>query len=179
MFNSSKKSAGPNQSSAAATQLAASKAQKKANSRDASAVTILTSGCQFSGKLYCRGSSRIGGKIEGQLISEGLLIIEDGAHVAAEIKAEEAIIQGYVQGKLHATGRVELAATSRFNGDIATPTLIVREGAQFNGQSTMLKPNEAGDVTSGKTPRIVAMHGKGDTAADHNGKTPDVHLTVR
>ena len=36
-----------------------------------SAVTILTPGCHFSGKLYCKGSSRIGGRIEGEIVSEG------------------------------------------------------------------------------------------------------------
>lgn len=107
------------------------------------AVTILTSGCHFSGKLYCRGSSRIGGKIEGQIISEGLLIIEDEAVITAEIKADEVVIQGRVQGKLQASSRVELCAQSQFEGDIATPVLIVKEGAQFNGRSSMVKAEEA------------------------------------
>lgn len=135
------------------------KAQKKpVPARDASAVTILTSGCHFSGKLYCRGASRIGGKIEGQIISEGLLIVEEEAIITAEIKADEVVIQGRVQGKLIATGRVELTASSQFDGDISTPTLIVREGAQFNGHSTMMKREEQ---HASKTPKIVAMGGKG------------------
>ncbi len=108
-----------------------------------SAVTILTSGCHFNGKLYCRGSSRIGGRIEGQIVSEGMLVIEEEAVIMAEIKAEEAIIQGRVKGKLEATGRVELAATSRFDGDIITPSLIINEGAQFNGSAKMdVEPQE-------------------------------------
>ena len=61
--------------------------KKPVPARDSSAVTILTSGCHFSGKLYCRGSSRIGGKIDGQIISEGLLIVEEEAIITAEIKA--------------------------------------------------------------------------------------------
>src|SRR5262245_2268512 len=63
------------------------KASKKpAPGRDANAVTILTTGCHFSGKLYCRGASRIGGKIDGQIVSEGLLIVEEEAVITAEIK---------------------------------------------------------------------------------------------
>lgn len=127
--------------------------KKQVPARDASAVTILTSGCHFSGKLYCRGASRIGGKIDGQIISEGLLIVEEEAIITAEIKADEVVIQGRVQGKLVATGRVELTASSQFDGDISTPTLIVREGAQFNGHSTMMKRE---DVSKG-SPKIVAM----------------------
>lgn len=100
-------------------------------------VTILTAGCHFDGKLYCRGSSRIGGKIEGQIISEGLLIIEEGASIHAEIRAEEAVIQGSVEGKIECTNRLELHRSARFSGDIHTPVLIINEGAGFNGRAVM------------------------------------------
>ena len=142
----------------------APKPKKPASGREANAVTILTTGCHFSGKLYCRGASRIGGKIDGQIVSEGQLIVEEEAVITAEINADEAIIQGRVQGKLQASGRVELCASSQFDGDIITPVLIVREGAQFNGHATMVRRDEAG-----KQPRIVASNGKGVK----DGKQPD------
>ena len=103
-----------------------------------SAVTILTSGCHFSGKLYCRGSTRIGGKIDGEIVSEGLLIIEEEAQINANVKADEAIIQGQVKGRLDAKGRVELCSTCSFEGDVVTPILVIQEGAQFNGRSQMI-----------------------------------------
>jgi len=108
--------------------------------RDHGAVMILTSGCHFSGKLFCRGSSRIAGKIEGQIISEGLLIIEPEAIITADVKAEDVVIQGVLQGKLVASGRVELAVSAQVDGDITTPNLMIREGAQFNGRAVMTKP---------------------------------------
>jgi len=112
------------------------KPKRPVTGKDA-AVTILTSGCHFNGKLYCRGSSRIGGKIEGHIVSEGLLIVEEDAHIVADVKADEAIIQGRVSGRLEAKVRVELCPSARFDGDIVAPSLIVHEGAQFNGRSTM------------------------------------------
>ena len=102
-----------------------------------SAVTILTPGCHFNGKLYCRGSSRIGGKIEGEIVSEGLLIIEEEAAITAKIRAEEVVIQGQVKGQVEASLRVELASSSRVDGDVATPSLVINEGAVFNGRTTM------------------------------------------
>ena len=101
------------------------------------AVTILTSNCQFNGKLYCKGASRIGGKIEGQVISEGLLIIEEEAEVKANIIVDEVIVQGQISGTLQAHKRVELRETSRFQGEIVSPALIIREGAQFDGRAAM------------------------------------------
>lgn len=100
-------------------------------------VTILTEGCHFVGKLYCRGTSRIGGQIEGEIISEGKLILEETSKVDAVIQADNAVVQGQVSGKLNAKERVELASSSKFNGDIDTASLVIKEGAQFNGRSKM------------------------------------------
>ena len=100
-------------------------------------VTILSSGSYFQGKLYCKHSSRIAGRVEGQIISEGLLIIEEGTQINADIKTDEVVIQGVVKGELQATGRVDLTKTSRFEGDITTPTLVIQEGAKFNGRCFM------------------------------------------
>ena len=101
------------------------------------AVTILTSNCRFNGKLYCKGASRIGGKIEGQVISEGLLIIEEEAEVKANIVVDEVIVQGQISGTLQAHKRVELRETSRFHGEIVSPALVIHEGAQFDGRAAM------------------------------------------
>lgn len=110
--------------------------KKGASARD-TAVTILTSGCHFEGKLYCRGSSRIAGKIEGQIVSEGILIVEEEAVIFANIVADEAVIQGRVRGRIEAKTRVELCSTCDFDGELVTPSLIVQEGARFSGRATM------------------------------------------
>ena len=143
--------------------------QKKsaAAGRDA-AVTILTSGCHFNGKLYCRGSSRIGGKIEGQIISEGILVIEEGATILAEVKADEVIIQGRVNGRLAAKIRVELYPQSRFDGDIYTPVLVINEGAQFNGRSIMNTGAGASahQTTEGRKNRVLPMAAGAEVAPE-------------
>jgi cytoskeletal protein CcmA (bactofilin family) len=143
--------------------------QKKsvATGRDA-AVTILTSGCHFNGKLYCRGSSRIGGKIEGQIISEGILVIEEGATILAEVKADEVIIQGKVNGRLEAKIRAELYPQSRFDGDIYTPVLVINEGAQFNGRSIMSAAAgaTAHQTTDGRKSRVLPMAAGAESAPE-------------
>ncbi|MBC7660294.1 MAG: polymer-forming cytoskeletal protein [Chitinophagaceae bacterium] len=101
------------------------------------AVTIITGGCHFSGKLYCKGSTRIGGKVEGEIISEGLLIVEEGAIINAECHVEDIVIQGHFKGTLEASGKVELSSSCTFEGDINTGSLVIQEGAQFNGRTKM------------------------------------------
>ena len=119
---------------------------KKDQGRDY-AVTIITSGCHFSGKLYCKGSTRIGGKVDGEIISEGLLIVEEEAVICAEVKAEDIVIQGHLRGTVEASGKVELSPSCVYDGDIITPILVIQEGAQFNGRTTM-DPNKIMDRQS-------------------------------
>jgi cytoskeletal protein CcmA (bactofilin family) len=116
---------------------ASSKSKKPTLGREQHAVTILTNGCHFSGKLYCKGSTRIAGRVEGHVHSEGFLVIEEDAIVTAETRGEDIVIQGQVVGKIIATSRVELCATSHVEGDIVAPLLVIKEGAQFNGHATM------------------------------------------
>ena len=145
----------------------ATKSKRRGANFHESAVTILTPGCHFNGKLYCRGSSRIGGRIEGEIVSEGLLIVEEEALISACIQAEEAIIQGKVSGTLKATGRVELADRCCFEGDIVTPALVIHEGAQFNGKTSMPpeteKKEKKTDVKS-KEPKVVGNQKPGAAA---------------
>ena len=111
-----------------------------------STVTILTPGCHFSGKLFCRGTTRIGSKVEGEIVSEGLLIVEDTALINADVQAEEVIVQGVVRGTLRAKKKVELASTARCDGDITAAALVINEGAVFNGSMSMgAKESEVSD----------------------------------
>ena len=116
---------------------------KKSVSRKDNSFTILTEGCFFEGKLHCRGATRIGGRINGEIISEGKLIIEETAVIEANIQAENAIVQGEVHGSLNAKGTVEITQSAVFVGDISTPSLIVHKGAVFNGSSHMKEQVDA------------------------------------
>ena len=109
----------------------------QSSGKNSGVTTLITSGCYFQGKLYCKNDSRIGGRVEGQSISEGLLIIEEGGFISADIKADEVVVHGTVKGELQASGKVDLHKTSRFEGDITTPTLVIQEGAKFNGRCFM------------------------------------------
>ncbi|MBC7532763.1 MAG: polymer-forming cytoskeletal protein [Oligoflexus sp.] len=148
------------------------------------AVTIITNGCHFSGKLYCKGSTRIGGKVEGEIISEGLLIVEEGAIINAEVRVEDIVIQGHFKGTLEATGKVELSSSCIFEGDINTSSLVVQEGAQFNGRTKMdgtrlTDRHSLTDTVQGfNNPLIGASLHSNETlkANDANTRVPEINV---
>lgn len=100
-------------------------------------VSILGASCHFQGRMICKGVSRIGGIVQGELQSEGLLIIEDGARVEGLVEADEIVVQGKVEGKTVVSKRIEFTSTGKFTGELFAPRLFVTEGAKINGQLTM------------------------------------------
>ena len=107
-------------------------------------VTILTASCHFKGKLYCKGVSQIAGKIEGEIISEGILILEEAAEINATIHGEEVCLAGNMKGTIFARRKVELLPTCCLEGSLHTPVLVVQEGAHMQGQIQM----EAAELSS-------------------------------
>ncbi|MCY4381446.1 MAG: polymer-forming cytoskeletal protein [Proteobacteria bacterium] len=100
-------------------------------------VTIISKGSTFSGILFCRGISRIGGKIDGEIAAEGTLIIEKDAEILGNVKADTLIVQGVIKGQVSVTKKTEMTESSRLDGELSTPALIVAEGAILNSHLSM------------------------------------------
>ena len=99
--------------------------------------TLLGRGATFEGKLTFEGTVRIDGRFKGEVFSDDVLVIGEGAHVEAEIDIGEVIIQGVVVGNIKAKRSIEIHAPGRVKGDLHTPTLQVDKGVIFEGRSFM------------------------------------------
>ena len=84
----------------------------------------------LEGALQIDHSVRVEGCMRGRLsTSETLIVGRQGKVLAELIEVSEAVIDGKVWGKLKATRRVYLTATSEFYGSVETPHLVMEEGA--------------------------------------------------
>src|SRR5512144_2851587 len=99
--------------------------------------TLLGRGATFDGKLTFEGTVRIDGKFKGEVFSDDVLVIGEGALVEAEIDIGEVIIQGTVVGNIKAKRSIEIHAPGRVKGDIHTPSLQIDKGVIFEGRSFM------------------------------------------
>jgi cytoskeletal protein CcmA (bactofilin family) len=104
--------------------------------------TLLGRGSEFEGKLSFEGTVRIDGKLSGEIFTDDVLIIGEGAEVNAEINVGAIIIEGTVHGNIHAKRSVEIHTPGRVRGNIATPSLYIEKGVTFDGQCQM-EPNGA------------------------------------
>ncbi|HKY63884.1 MAG TPA: polymer-forming cytoskeletal protein [bacterium] len=99
--------------------------------------TVLDKGAEFEGKLTFEGKVQINGKFRGEIFSEGILLIGEGAEVDARIEIDTIIIQGNVTGNILAKNRIEMHPPAVVKGDIVSPGLVVSEGAVFEGNCSM------------------------------------------
>src|SRR5262249_2913991 len=90
---------------------------------------------KFTGEVTFRTSLRIDGNFSGQVNSEsGTLTVSDGAKLTeAVINVAVAKINGTVEGEVHASELV-LGRNAKVTGDLSARTLIIEEGALFNGR---------------------------------------------
>ena len=104
---------------------------------------VIEKGCEFEGKLCFEGTLRIGGVFRGEIFTNDVLVVSEGAKVQAEIEAGTIIINGEVTGNIVAKHRVEIHRPAVFRGNIITPSLMVDEGVIFEGSSKMVSPKPA------------------------------------
>lgn len=98
---------------------------------------FLGRGCEYEGKLTFEGTVRIDGRFTGEIFSNDVLIIGQGAEVHAEIDVAVVVVSGNVVGNITARNRVELHAPARLVGNIVAPVLTIDEGVFFEGNCRM------------------------------------------
>lgn len=109
--------------------------------------TLIGVGTEIKGNVKATGGIRIDGRVEGEILHDGDLIVGEEGVVEAGIKTRNATIAGEVRGNIEASGRVEIVSTGKVFGDIVVATLIVNEGAIFDGHCQMKQaegPEHAG-----------------------------------
>ena len=99
--------------------------------------TLLGRGSEFEGKLTFEGTVRIDGTLRGEVFSDDVLIVGEGARVEAEVDVGEIIIQGTVMGNIRAKRSIEILTPGRVKGDLTTPSLQIDKGVIFEGRSFM------------------------------------------
>jgi cytoskeletal protein CcmA (bactofilin family) len=98
---------------------------------------LLGKGSEFEGKLAFEGKVRIDGTFTGEISTNDLLQVGDGAKIQAEISCGTVIVEGEITGNIKATQAVELRRPAKVHGDITTPSLVIEKGVVFEGRSHM------------------------------------------
>jgi cytoskeletal protein CcmA (bactofilin family) len=99
--------------------------------------TVISKGVKIEGKLSCSGNIRLDGEVQGDISSQGVVIIGEFGKVNGQINADNITIGGKVTGTVKAKDKVVLESKANLKGDITTKALMVEAGAVFNGNTKM------------------------------------------
>jgi len=100
----------------------------------------LTMQPELQGEISFKDMVRVNGHIAGTVYSQtGTLIVDTGAHVQANVDVAVAVIGGSVTGDIVARERVELGPSSKIHGNIWTRSIVIKDGAIFEGVCRMIE----------------------------------------
>jgi len=103
-------------------------------------------GTVVTGEANFKAMMRVDGHLSGRVSSSsGTLIVGANGKVDANIEVAVAVIHGSINGDIIATQRLELGRSAKVNGNIQTPSLIIEQGAIFEGSCKMLQMSQAVD----------------------------------
>ncbi|HKS29004.1 MAG TPA: polymer-forming cytoskeletal protein [Pyrinomonadaceae bacterium] len=101
-------------------------------------------GTSLTGEASFRGMLRVDGHLTGRVTSEdGTLLVGTNGQVEADIEVAVAIVNGTVNGDIIATERLEMGRAAHVKGNIQTPSLMIEQGAVFEGSCRMLQLKES------------------------------------
>jgi len=100
--------------------------------------TLISSKTEIEGNVRFSGGLHVDGVIKGNLLAEvgsgAVVRISDQARVEGEIRAPNIIVNGPVEGDIHAGEYIELAKHAQITGDVYYSMMEMVLGASVNGQ---------------------------------------------
>jgi cytoskeletal protein CcmA (bactofilin family) len=133
-------------------------------------------GTVVTGEANFKAMMRVDGHLSGRVSSSsGTLIVGANGKVDANIEVAVAVIHGTINGDIIATQRLELGRAAKVNGNIQTPSLIIEQGAVFEGSCKMLQMSAAADKNRKEKKEDQPLDAsKMQTMAADSGKRADV-----
>lgn len=101
--------------------------------KDGAATTVIAKGTTIEGKFMCVENVRLDGTIHGEVQVEKRFVMGDTSYVQGNISARDAAIKGRIKGDVFVKEALHLMDTAIIEGNITARTMVVEEGARYNG----------------------------------------------
>ena len=111
-------------------------------SEPADSCSVIDRFSNFDGTFHSNRDLRIEGEVKGTIECQGTLFVAQGANVTARVEAENISVAGDLNGDIRCRGRLQLMPSGRLRGKVTTETLVINEGAYYEGQLEMASPDE-------------------------------------
>ncbi|MDX1346201.1 MAG: polymer-forming cytoskeletal protein [Sedimenticolaceae bacterium] len=106
--------------------------------------TVIGNGTLVKGDIAFTQGLHLDGEVHGNVLGQGkdtTLTVSDKGHIKGDIKVANIIINGRIEGNIHAAQRVELAENAVVIGKVEYLLLEMAMGARVEGEMIRLGEN--------------------------------------
>ena len=110
----------------------------KPTETESNKINLIGAGTSISGEINStNGDIRIDGTLNGNITTNGKLVIGPTGTIVGDIRCKNADVFGKIEGKVAVGELLSLKASSKVNGDIITNKLSIEPGSIFTGTCNM------------------------------------------
>lgn len=136
-------------------------------SAESESISVIDRFSNFDGTYRSTRDVRIEGQVKGTIDCKGTLHIAQGASVDATIDAENISVAGELSGEINCRGRLQIMPSGRVRGKINTVTLVINEGAFYEGELEMAVSEP--QLGAGRSSRSRSSLSSGGASSPTNG----------
>jgi len=107
--------------------------------------TIIGKGITFVGDFVSEDPIEVNGTIEGNVVSQNTLIVNDGGVFDGDAKVSNTEIYGYIKGNIVCDHLTHFSSTGNMDGNLKTKELKTDAGSSFTG-NVILQPAKKAPV---------------------------------
>lgn len=98
---------------------------------------IIATESRVKGIITGNDTIRVAGNFEGEVKSDGLLIITEEGKVEGTISCQDLIVEGEIQGDVEKARNVEIRESGKVTGNIKCDRIALAEGSFIEGEIHM------------------------------------------
>jgi cytoskeletal protein CcmA (bactofilin family) len=100
---------------------------------------LLSKKVKIEGDIQGDEDLRVEGHFKGTIKVVGDIFVGQSGVVEADVEADNIVIQGQITGNVLARNQLEIHSSGQLLGDCKAKSIDIREGALFEGRSSMLR----------------------------------------
>lgn len=110
---------------------------KMTSENPSSQQNIIAQDTKIVGDIVSKGPFRIDGQVEGNIRTQGKIVVGKSGFVNGTIEGANADFEGSFTGKLKLSGTLSLKSSAYIQGEVEVGKLSVEPGATFNATCSM------------------------------------------